>query len=220
MSKTADMPALKHAFLERLVHYYHFVSDRMRDAEDGATVTSTEIAGLIHMDDTLVRKDLAAIGVRGLPRVGFRSAEVVDAVRLLLGFDQSYRSVLVGAGRLGGAMASYGGFTRYGLEIVGIFDNDPDKVGAFITPHRVRPLEELTEVVRQRQAELAILTVPPSAAQEAADRVVEAGVRAIWNFASAIVTTPESVFVRHEHISVGLAELSHHLKHSGSVAEG
>lgn len=200
-----------HALLERLIHYFYFVSERL-EAGSGETVTSTQIARMVHMDDTLVRKDLAAIGVRGHPRVGFRSAEVYEAIRKVLGFDQPFRGVIIGIGHLGSAMASYYGFSRYGLEIAGLFDNDPVKIGLTSGDLVILPLDRLELVTRERDVRVAILTVPPDAAQEVAERAIAAGIKTLWNFASANLIIPEDVFVRHEHISVGLAELSYHLK--------
>ncbi len=202
---------LTHALLERLIHYYHFVASQVEE-QQSSTVTSAEIAKLVHTDDTLVRKDLAAIGVRGLPRVGYRSAEVLRAIHRQLGFDQPSQAVVLGAGRLGGALASYDGFDRYGLDICGVFDTDPDKVGAKVGTLTVRPIEELGEMVRRRGISIAVLTVPAEAAQRVATSAVEAGVKAIWNFASTNIVVPDGVFVRHEHIAVGLAELSYLLK--------
>jgi redox-sensing transcriptional repressor len=202
---------LKHTLLERLVHYYHFLSDRLEHG-NGETVTSTEIAALVNMDDTLVRKDLAAIGVRGLPRVGFKAAEVVTAIRELLAFDRKTRAVIIGMGRLGGAFASYPGFARYGLEVCGLFDSDPIKVGLMSGGLVVLPIDRLPLVVGGKGVGIAMLTVPPEAAQEVADLAVSAGIKAIWNFASTNVRVPEGVYVRHEHIAAGLAELSYSLR--------
>ncbi len=209
----SDQPRqrLKHTLLERLVHYYHFLSDRLEQG-NGETVTSTEIAALVNMDDTLVRKDLAAVGVRGLPRVGFKAAEVVSAIRELLAFDHKTRAIIIGMGRLGGAFASYAGFARYGLEVCGLFDSDPIKVGLMSGGLVVLPINRLPLVVGGKGVGIAMLTVPPEAAQEVADLAVSAGIKAIWNFASTNVTVPEGVCVRHEHIAVGLAELSYNLR--------
>jgi redox-sensing transcriptional repressor len=203
---------LSHALLERLMHYYYFVGEQILAGGGRDTVTSTEIAQLIHMDDTLVRKDLASIGVRGYPRVGFKATEVLEAIRRVLGFDRTYRAVVIGAGRLGSAMASYRGFTKYGLEICSIFDKDPAKVGVRMGHLVIQPLEDLAIVVEGKKVQIAILTVPPEVAQKVVDFAVSSGIQAIWNFASTSLKAPEHVFIRHEHISIGLAELSYHLK--------
>jgi len=201
---------LKHALLERLMHYYHFLAPQ-QEATDNETFTSTEIAQMVHMDDTLVRKDLATIGIRGRPHVGFNSSEVLDGIRRALGFDEEIRAVIIGAGRLGGALASYCGFAPHGLEIRGLFDIAPQKVGLSVGRFHVEPMSCLPAAVEQHDVRIAILTVPEVAAQEVADMAVEAGIKGIWNFASTNLVVPEEIIVRHEHISVGLADLRYNL---------
>ncbi len=204
--------ALKHAPLERLMHYHHFLSGRAKEG-GSETVTSTEVAELVHMDDTLVRKDLAAIGVRGYPRVGFRADDILKAIRDVLGFDHTFRAIIIGAGRLGTAMAHYQGFTPFGVEVLGLFDSAPQKTGLSVGRFQVQPMAGLPLFVRNRGVEIAILTVPATAAQEVANVAVSAGVKAIWDFATTSLKVPSGVLVRHEHISVGIAELSYYLSH-------
>ncbi len=211
MSRKPGDGKLRRAHLERLMHYYHFVSERIAQHTSHA-VSSAELASVLNMDDTQVRKDLAAIGVQGYPRVGFKCAEIAQAVRGVLGFGQTSKAILVGAGRLGGAMAAYRGFSQYGMTIVALFDADLNRVGSVVGGHVVQPIQSLEMAIRRHGVRLAILTVPAEAAQELADRLVAAGIRAIWNFAPTGLTVPSGVFVRHELISVGLAELSYFLK--------
>ncbi|HHN74362.1 MAG TPA: redox-sensing transcriptional repressor Rex [Acidobacteria bacterium] len=198
----------KRALVERLVRYLHFVRP-IRGSEQA--VSSARLAEHAGVDESQVRKDLAAIAVRGRPRVGFRAREIRVAIETSLGLDQSYRAVVVGAGRLGSALIAYPGFARYGLEVAALIDVDPLKIGTSIGGVAVYPVERLGEVVREEGIRLGILTVPPAAAAEMARRLACAGVEAIWNFASAGLDLPEEVYVRHEHLSVGLAELAYRL---------
>jgi len=147
-----------------------------------------------------------------VPRLGYRAAEVVEAIRQVLGFDQIHRAILVGAGRLGGALAAYRGFVKYGLRIVGVFDQDLGKVGTTIGGHFVYSTNELETVIERNNARLAILAVPAETCQALADRLVRAGISGIWNFGPTTLTVPDGVVVRHEHIVVGLAELAYHLQ--------
>lgn len=217
MGRKRSAGHLKHALLERLMHYHYFVGAKLSGRETivglpKETVASAEIAEFLKMDDTLVRKDLAAIGVRGYPRVGFRSAEVLKAIREVLGFDSTLPTAIVGCGRLGGALAAYAGFAEYGVKICAAFDDDPQKTGSSLGPVPVLPIESLEPTIEQMGIRMAILSVPPEPAQSLCDRLVAAGVEAIWNFAATTLNTPDDVVVRHEHISVGLAELAYHLK--------
>jgi len=203
---------LRRAHVVRLMHYYHLLRDwESRGASE--TISSSQIAEWLDLDDTLVRKDLAAIGVRGCPRVGYTVADVIHAIHRILGFEEAHRAVVIGAGRLGGAIASYHGFAHYGLTIVGVFDVDPAKVGHDIAGHTVQPLAALREVVEREGADLAVLTLPADTAQAAVDSVVTAGIRALWNFAPATLIVLPTVKVRHEHLSTGFAELAYFLKH-------
>jgi redox-sensing transcriptional repressor len=203
---------LKRAVLERLARYHMCLRDS-GPWPDAEFVSSAQIADHLGMNATQVRKDLALAGVRGRPHVGFSRAQMLAAIRSAVGLSGERCAVVVGAGRLGGAIGEYSGFREYGLRVVAFFDTDADKVGSTMAGSPVHAVAEIPRVVRETRADLAILTCPPEAAQSAADVLVGAGIRAIWNFAPAAITVPDSVAVRNEHISLGLAELLYHLKH-------
>lgn len=211
------MPVLSLSNLERLVHYYHALRERLPErppssASSLATFSSAQLAALLDIDATQVRKDLATIGVRGAPRVGFRTEETLAAIRRTLGFDRDYKGVLIGVGQLGGALAAYPRFAHYGLRFVGLFDADREKHGQRFGRLVVQPLQRLAAAVRSRQVRLAVLAVPAFAAQEVADQAIAAGIDTLWNFAPTRLTVPERVYVRNEHISVGLGELAYALQ--------
>ena len=124
--------------------------------------------------------------------------------------------MIVGAGRLGSTITSYKRFSSYSLDIVALFDIEPRTVGLTVGDHVVQPLEKLEAVIGRLHVPLGILTVPAEAAQGLADRLVSAGIKAIWNFAPTSVSVPNGVHVRHEELFVGLGHLLHHLKTSGA----
>jgi len=196
------------------MRYHRFLTEtRGPDAPD--SVTSAEIAEALDIDPTQVRKDLAAVGVRGQGRVGFDANEAVRAIRRSLAFDQIHLAVVIGAGHLGGALMAYQGFARYGLRIAAAFDNDKEKVGQEVAGCAgcvVRHTRGMKAFIQRHKIRLAILATPASVSQKMADRVVAGGVTAIWNFSPTRLTVPEQVFVRNEHISLGLSELAYHLK--------
>lgn len=197
------------------MRYYRFLAEAT-SRESIQTVTSAQIASALDVDPTQVRKDLGAIGLIGMGRVGFDVCEICRAIRVSLGFDQGYEGVLIGTGHLGGALLAYSGFAagfaRYGLDIVAAFDNDKAKIGEQIAGMTVRPMKAMKPFVTRRQIRLAVLTTPAEVAQELTDRLVSVGITAIWNFTPTGLTVPEGVLVRNEHISVGLSEIAYHLK--------
>ena len=118
MRRKRNYTLLNRQTLERLLLYYHFINNNLLQFASG-TVSSAQIAEICNTDETQVRKDFAAIGIKGRPRVGFVVDEVVHAIRGVLGFNEKNLSVIIGAGRLGGAIASYKGFVAQGLKIEG-----------------------------------------------------------------------------------------------------
>jgi redox-sensing transcriptional repressor len=194
------------------MRYYRYLAEG-RGRTPPPTVTSAEIAGALDIDPTQVRKDLGAIGLVGLGRVGFDACEVCRAIRIALGFDRTYQAVLVGAGHLGSALMAYARFGQWGLKFAAAFDTDERKIGHLVAGCRVRSVRSLAAYLDRHDIRMAILTTPVDVAQRMTDRLVAAGVRAIWNFTPTRLTVPPGVFVRNEHISLGLSELAYHLAH-------
>jgi redox-sensing transcriptional repressor len=201
---------LRPVVLERLIRYYRYLSETAA-RRNLDTITSAQLGAVLGIDPTQVRKDFGAIGLMGISRVGYEVCEVCRAIRLVFGFDHPYPAVLVGAGHLGNALLSYPGFARYGLRIVAAFDNDPKKVGKDITSVAVRGIRSLKPFIRKHGIHLAVLTTPVGVSQTIADRLVSAGIKAIWNFSPTRLSAPPDVLIRNEHISLGLAQVAYHL---------
>jgi redox-sensing transcriptional repressor len=199
------------AIIDRLPRYYHYIQTLLVP-QGTAVVSSAELAATLGIDDTLTRRDMSAVGVKGQPKIGYRCDEILMAIRRNLGFSLEVGALLVGTGRLGSAIASYGGFAQYGLRIEAVFDSDDSKIGSEVAGLAVLPLTNLKDFLRTHSIEIAILTVPAPAVQEIADLLIDCGVRILWNFAPAYINTPEDVIVRNELMSVGLAQLLYHIK--------
>ena len=207
------MNPLNRQAIERLMHYYYCIQEEFNNMNsDCPVLSSSQLANHLALDDSQVRKDMAAIGVKGHRHVGFDTNEVVDKIRQSLGFTQNYPAVLLGAGRLGGALAAYEGFNKFGLDIIALFDADQRKIGLSISGHIIQPLEQLEPVIKRNQIHLGILTVPAEAAQELTDRLIKAGIQVLWNFSPARLLVSDSIFIRHEHLFVGLGQLSYYIK--------
>jgi redox-sensing transcriptional repressor len=166
-----------------------------------ATISSSQLGTLLGFSDAQVRKDLGFFGQFGYPGVGYRCDELIRAMRDILGTNQPWSVAMVGAGNLGQALLGYRGFGRQNFTIVAAFDADPAKVGQVVQGLRIQPVEELIDTIRDRGIRLGMIVVPAQRAQEAADRLVAAGVEGIVNFAPVTLTLPPHV----QNVGVDLA---------------
>jgi redox-sensing transcriptional repressor len=205
------VPSLSPAALSRLTICYQVA---LRAGEDGREhVSSAYLAGLLRVDETLVRKDMASAGIVGRPHVGFSTGEIIDRLQHILGLSQITDAILIGCGSLGSALLRYPGFSKYGLRITAAFDSDHVKVGQLIGDYVVLPMEKCRSIIDTFRVQVAILAVPASIVQQITDWLVARGVRAIWNFAPVQLRVSRDVIVRNENLAVGLAHLIHQVKH-------
>ncbi len=166
-------------------------------AEGARSVSSQELGERINVTAAQIRKDLSWFGEFGKQGIGYDVEKLLGHINRILGLTRLWPVVLVGLGDLGHAIARYEGFREKGLHIVGLFDNDPGKIGTKVNEQEIRPFSELAEIVRQEGVKLAIVAVPATRAQDVVNRLVEVGVRGILNYAPIIVQVPEGVWVRH-----------------------
>lgn len=170
-------------------------------------VSSAAVAKDMGLSAVCVRKDLALVSSRpGKPRFGFEVRLLIEDIEKFLGYHRWTNAVIVGAGGLGRAILSYEGFDNYGIHVIAAFDNSPAKVGA-VGGKPIYPMERLGDVVKRSDVKVCILTVPRSAAQEACDQVISAGINAILSFAPVHLRVPEGVKIKYEDLAVSLAEL-------------
>lgn len=185
----------------------------LRAGEDGREyLSSSYIAGLLDVDETLVRKDMAAVGIVGRPHSGFSTGEIILRLQHILGLSQITDAILIGCGSLGAALLRYPGFNKYGLRITAAFDADRNKVGQRVGEYVVLPMEKCRSIVDTFGIHVAILSVPADVVQEITDWLVSRGITAIWNFAPLQLKVPRHVVVRNENLAVGLAQLIHSVR--------
>ena len=191
----------------RRLPMYFSVLERAQE-EGRSQVSSSQIASSLGLEPIQVRKDLAAIGVSGQPRVGFPVAELLSAIERFLGWDNVTDAFIIGAGHLGSALAGYGGFRGHGLNVVALFDNDGDKIGTKVHGKEILGMEKFANLVSRLHVHIAILTVPDEVAMASVELAVEAGIQAIWNFTATKLTVPEGVIVERMDLAASLAVLS------------
>lgn len=173
-------------------------------------ISSEGLAELAGVNAAKVRKDLSYLGSYGTRGVGYDVDYLVYQIRRELGLDHDWPVVIVGAGNLGQALAGYGGFNERGFPVAGIVDIDPEKVDAVVGGTRVRLLDELAQIVAAKDISIGVIATPPAAAQDAADRLVKAGVTSILNFAPVVLSVPVGITVRKVDLAVELQILSYH----------
>lgn len=185
-----------------------------------ATVSSEELARRGGTTAAQVRKDLSAFGTFGKRGLGYRVADLIEALRSILGLERTWRVALVGAGKIGTALCGYQDFRRQGFFIEAVFDSDPAKVGHRIGDLEVRSGSELEEALRSESIDIVIVAVPAEAAQEVVDRVVRAGVRGILNFAPTQLRVPEGIEVKYVNMAMEMEGLSFALANGPSSRRG
>ncbi|MGI9528455.1 MAG: redox-sensing transcriptional repressor Rex, partial [Acidimicrobiia bacterium] len=142
---------------------------------------------------------------------GYDIDELMSQIKTVLGMTKTYRVVIVGAGNLGSAITNYKGFETWGFEIVAVVDVDEEKIGTPIDGLTVEAFDSLKSIVAERDIQIGVIATPPTTAQDAADRLVAAGVRSILNLAPTILKLPTDVSVRRVDLSTELGTLAYHL---------
>ena len=202
------------ATIARMPLYLHFLQEE--NTKGTQYISSTVIAQNISVSSVLVRKDLALVSSEaGRPKLGFGVSRLIVDIEKFLGYDNISDAIVVGAGGLGRAFLGYEGFKNNGLNVVAAFDVDESLVGTIVAGKRILHMDELGTFVAEHNIPLGIVTVPKAAAQEVLNKLVEAGVRAIWNFAPAPLRVPKDIVIKTEDLAASLAMLAGKLYKTG-----
>lgn len=202
--------------VRRLSLYLRFLEEY--EAQGHTTISSGELALSGGTTSAQVRKDLSFFGSFGKRGLGYGVRDLIDAIREILGLHRSWSVVIIGAGKIGAALAQYSGFTSRGFNIVGVYDKDPARIGERLDDLVVRPESELERDIQRLKPQIAVLCVPGEAAQPLVDRVTKAGVRAILNFAPAPIVVPKGVTLRAVNMATELEILAFGLSHPEELA--
>jgi len=188
------------------------------------TVSSQELAEQFNLNSAQIRKDLGYFGEFGVRGTGYFIQDLRNHLTKILGLDQPHRVGIVGAGRLGTALANYNGLSKSNFSVVALFDNDPGKVGETVGPDRipVHDAKKIAKVVRDESIDVAVIAVPARAAQRVLNQIMAAGVKAVLNFAPAPLTSRLGVKVRTIDLTTSLESLSYFLAqpHARAVTSG
>lgn len=204
-----DRPNVPDVVIQRLPLY---LQSLMHIAERGQeVVSSSELGKWAGVSAAQIRKDLSYFGEFGKQGLGYEVQFLIAQLRRILKSDRTWRVLIVGAGALGHALINYRTFERWGFELVAVFDNDPEKIGAPIGHLVVQPMEEMAATVRERQIEIAILALPAQFAQEVAQQLVACGVRSLLNYAPINLALPPDVRVANIDPIASLQSMTYYL---------
>ena len=203
------MRKIAESTVRRLSLYLRFLEEF--DAAGETTASSAALAARGGTTSAQVRKDLSFFGSFGKRGLGYPIPALIARLREILGLNQRYRVVVIGAGKIGSALVQYHGFKERGFDLAALYDNDPRKVGREWAGVTVRDVAQLERDLHRRPADIAAIVTPAEAAQEIANTVVKCGVSAILNFAPVQVTVPETVAVKTVNLVLELEALSYAL---------
>jgi redox-sensing transcriptional repressor len=186
----------------RLSRYLQVLSQAKKMGKD--RISSQEIAEYTNINATQIRRDLSAFGKFGKRGVGYRTEALLDEIRQILRTQGQHNIALVGAGRLGSAIASSPIFAEHGITIAAIFEIDPDKIGQRVGNVRVSSIEDVAEICRERNIIVGVIAVPADTSQDAADALIGAGAKIIFNYSEALLDVPSDVNVHTSNPAVDL----------------
>lgn len=194
--------------IRRMPVYHRYLKELIEDGVE--RVSSKELSGLTGFSASQIRQDLNNFGGFGQQGYGYNTKALKDQIDKILGIDKSYKSIVIGAGRLGQAIARYNGFRDSGFNVISLFDikDDIDDISGI----KVRKMEDLEKYIRDEGVDVAIITVPREVCEDVAKRAIDAGVRGIWNFAPYDLKGPEGIVVENIRLNDSLLTLSYFMK--------
>ena len=194
--------------IRRMPVYHRYLKELIEDGVE--RVSSKELSGLTGFSASQIRQDLNNFGGFGQQGYGYNTKALKEQIDKILGIDKSYKSIVIGAGRLGQAIARYNGFRDSGFNVISLFDIK-DNI-ADISGIKVRKMEDLEKYIRDEGVDVAIITVPREVCEDVAKRAIDAGVRGIWNFAPYDLKGPEGIVVENIRLNDSLLTLSYFMK--------
>lgn len=189
-----------------------YLRSLQRMTQEGRQVTSSqELGERLGISAAQIRKDLSQFGEFGKQGTGYQIEFLVKQLQRILKVNQEWEMAVVGAGDIGSAVARYRGFANRGFHVKLIFDNDPGKIGAQVGPYRVQDTADIVSSIQAANIKIAMLAVPAEVAQEATDKLVDAGIKAILNYAPISINVPPDVHVQYIDPSIHLQRMTYYL---------
>lgn len=201
---------ISQAVIRRMPRYYRYLGELLESGVE--RVSSSELSNIMNVTASQIRQDLNNFGGFGQQGYGYNVRYLYDEIGKILGLTETHNIIIIGAGNLGQAIANYGRFDRLGFKTIALFDISPELIGQDIRGIKIHDLNELEDFCENHKVDIAALTMPKQGADNTAQRLVELGIRAIWNFAHVdLNVTDDSVVVENVHLSDSLMQLSYNI---------
>ena len=200
---------ISQAVIGRLPRYFRYLGE-LKD-EGVERISSQDLSELMKVTASQIRQDFNNFGGFGQQGYGYNVEYLYTEIGKILGLDKQHNYIIIGAGNLGRALGNYLNFERRGFIFKGMFDSNPALMGQDVRGIRVMSMEEMENFVQQNEIDIAVLTIPKTSAVEVAERLVNNGVKAIWNFAHVDLNVPEGIQVENVHLSDSLMKLSYNI---------
>lgn len=204
-----DEKEISQAVIGRLPRYFRYLGE-LKD-EGIERISSQDLSGLMKVTASQIRQDFNNFGGFGQQGYGYNVEYLYNEIGKILGLDRQHNFIIVGAGNLGRALGNYINFEKRGFIFRGMFDKNPELVGMEVRGVRVMAMEQMEEFIRKNDIDIAVLTIPKTSALSVAERLVQTGIRAIWNFAHVDLNVPEGIQVENVHLSDSLMKLSYNI---------
>ena len=201
-----DERQISKAVISRLPRYYRYLGELMEEGIE--RISSNELSARMKVTASQIRQDLNNFGGFGQQGYGYNVKYLYTEIARILGIDRQHNLIIIGAGNLGQAIANYTNFEKRGFMIKGMFDTNPRLIGLVVRGVEIRGIDDLEQFIIDNEVQIAALTIPKSKAPEIAERLVKAGIKAIWNFAHTDLNVPDDVVVENVHLSESLMRLS------------
>ncbi|MBO5292244.1 MAG: redox-sensing transcriptional repressor Rex [Lachnospiraceae bacterium] len=205
---------ISQAVIGRLPRYFRYLGELKDDGVE--RISSQELSELMQVTASQIRQDLNNFGGFGQQGYGYNVEYLYQEIGKILGLDTEHHLIIVGAGNLGQALANYMNFERRGFLIKGIFDINEALHGKKVRNLTVQPMEHIERFVREQDIDIAVLTLPKTGAEAVANKLIQYGIKAIWNFAHVDLKVPEEVVVENVHLSDSLMKLSYNINRKKS----
>ncbi|RKD29052.1 redox-sensing transcriptional repressor Rex [Thermohalobacter berrensis] len=198
------------AVIRRLPKYYRYLGELLD--RDIKRISSQQLSELTGFTASQIRQDLNNFGGFGQQGYGYNVEELHKQLGKILGLQKTYKTIIVGAGNLGQAIAHYRGFQREGFKMLALFDINPRLIGLKLWDIEIKDVETLEDFIKENEVDIGVICTPKEVSQEIADKLVKSGIKAIWNFAPTDLKVSKDVVVENVHLNESLFTLSYLLK--------